>query len=327
MDLLASKEVKNGLAVALIGVGLYLVRKYCAGGVCRSKVQLDGKVVLITGANTGIGKEAAIDLGKRGAKVYIACRDPERGALAVQDIKKKSRNENIHLRILDLASFESIRSFTENFLREEPTLHILINNAGLAGCPNKKTRDGLEMTMGVNHYGHFLLTNLLLDVIKASSPSRIINVSSAAHQRGVIDFEDLGGEKVKEPFYLYSNSKLANILFTKELSNRLTGTGVSVFSLHPGTVVTEIWRDLFTGKSIVYRILVSILALFILPLMKNAKQGAQTTIFCAVEEGLESQTGEYFKDCKVKAPILPEQDHEVARKLWEVSENLVGLSG
>ena len=324
MDIFITTEMKYGLIVSIIGVALYFLHKYFAGGVCKSTVPLDGKVVLITGANTGIGKETAIDLARRGAKVYIACRDPIRGSLALQDIKQKSMNNNVHLRIIDLASFESIDKFAECFLKEESMLHILVNNAGIAFCPYQKTNDGLEMQMGVNHFGHFLLTSVLLDVIINSSPSRIINVSSEAHRYGVIDFDDFFGEKKYDRLDSYSNSKLANILFTKELSNRLDGTDVSVFALTPGHTFTEIGRHIFTDRSIFYRIIVTIwYFVFIYPMTKNINEGAQTTIYCAVEEGLASQSGKYFSDCRIKEPSKIAMDDGIAKKLWEYSENIV----
>eukprot|EP00105_Crassostrea_gigas_P030343 XP_011452614.1 PREDICTED: retinol dehydrogenase 13 [Crassostrea gigas] len=182
LDIARKHRILIGSLVG-IGVSFAAMRRYFAGGVCRSKARLDGKTVIITGANTGIGKETAIDLASRGAKVILACRDVMRAERAATDIMKKSNNQNIVVKIVDLASLDSIRKFADNINKSEPKIDILINNAGIMMCPYWKTQDGFEMQFGVNHLGHFLLTNLLLDKIKSSAPARIINVSSRAHTR------------------------------------------------------------------------------------------------------------------------------------------------
>lgn len=195
LDIARKHRILIGSLVG-IGVSFAAMRRYFAGGVCRSKARLDGKTVIITGANTGIGKETAIDLASRGAKVILACRDVMRAERAATDIMKKSNNQNIVVKIVDLASLDSIRKFADNINKSEPKIDILINNAGIMMCPYWKTQDGFEMQFGVNHLGHFLLTNLLLDKIKSSAPARIINVSSRAHTRtDKLDFDDLNSEK------------------------------------------------------------------------------------------------------------------------------------
>lgn len=201
-------------------------------------------MVIITGANTGIGKETAIDLAKRGGRVYIACRDPIRGLEAQKDIQDISGSSNVHFLQLDLAQLESIRQFSKKFHAQESQLHILINNAGVMACPKAVTRDGFEMQIGTNHMGHFLLTNLMLDLMKQSAPARIINVSSLYHIFGYIKKNDLNSEKHYWRWLAYAQSKLANILFTREMSRKLEGTEITVNCLHPGCVNTELTRNL-----------------------------------------------------------------------------------
>lgn len=204
------------------------------GGQFRKNSRIDGKVVVITGANAGIGKETAIDLSKRGGKIYIACRDMKRGQDALEEIKVKSGCDNIHFLQLDLASMQSIREFSRKFHELEPRLDILINNAGIMACSKAKTVDGFELQLGTNHLGHFLLTNLLLDLVKAASPSRIVVVSSVLHRIGTINKSDLMHDSNYWKWLVYGQSKLANILFAKELSKKLAGSNVTVNSLHPG---------------------------------------------------------------------------------------------
>uniref|UniRef100_A0AC11DL79 Retinol dehydrogenase 12 n=1 Tax=Ovis aries TaxID=9940 RepID=A0AC11DL79_SHEEP len=200
------------------------IRKFFAGGVCRTDVQLSGKVVVITGANTGIGKETARELARRGARVYIACRDVLKGESAASEIRADTKNSQVLVRKLDLSDTKSIRAFAEGFLAEEKQLHILINNAGVMLCPYSKTADGFETHLAVNHLGHFLLTHLLLGRLKESAPARVVNLSSVAHHAGKIRFHDLQGEKYYNRSFAYCHSKLANVLFTRELAKRLKVT-------------------------------------------------------------------------------------------------------
>lgn len=279
---------------ALFGVAFLAVvyRWFIQGRSFRKPTRLDGKVVIITGANTGIGKETAVDLARRGAKVYMACRSVERGEEAVQEVINRSRSASVYFRQLDLASLKSVRSFAETFLAEERRLDILINNAGIMACPKYLTEDGFEMQIGVNHMGHFLLTNLLLELVKKSAPSRIVNVSSIAHLYGKINKEDLNSEKSYSPIPAYNQSKLANVLFTRELARRLKDTGVSTYSLHPGVINTELGRHL--GDSICGLCTIKIIKPLAWIFHKTPKAGAQTTITCAVDPDLEHITGEYF---------------------------------
>ncbi|XP_045893449.1 retinol dehydrogenase 13-like isoform X3 [Micropterus dolomieu] len=287
------KYPKTITVVTVTGVGLFGVKKWMAGGVCHSKASLDGKTVLITGGNTGIGKETAVDLARRGARVILACRDMDRANKAAEDVRKRSGNENVTVKKLDLASLRSVRQLAKDVLASEERLDILINNAGVMCCPKWQTEDGFEMQFGVNHLGHFLLTNCLLDLLKKSAPSRIINVSSLAHERGQIYFDDIHQEKDYHPWKSYAQSKLANVLFTRELANRLQGTGVTTYSLHPGIIRTELGRHFWPTMPLWKRVVYAPLRF----LIKSPKEGAQTTIYCAVMESLQNESGLYYRTC------------------------------
>ena len=231
----------GGIAVGVIGLSCaFLIRRWAAGGVCRSKARLDGKTVIITGANNGIGLETAVDLAKRNAaRVILACRSVERGEKAAVEVRKRSNNDNVVFRQLDLASLESVRKFAAKILEEEPRIDILINNAGVMALPERKlTKDGFEMQFGTNHLGHFLLTNLLLDRLKEAPSARIVNVSSVAYKMGSIKMDNLNSEHSYTSWGAYCQSKIANILFTRGLSKRLEGTNVTANALHPGAIFT-----------------------------------------------------------------------------------------
>ncbi|XP_029935166.1 retinol dehydrogenase 12-like [Myripristis murdjan] len=283
-----------------------------------SDARLDGKTVLITGANTGIGKETALDLAKRGARVIMACRDMEKAQVAMKEIIEGSGSENVVCMKLDLSDSKSIREFAEAINRDEAKLNILINNAGVMVCPYGKTADGFEMQIGVNHMGHFLLTYLLIDLIKRSTPARIINVSSMAHAWGSINLEDINSEKRYDKRAAYGQSKLANVLFTRSLAKRLEGTGVTVYSLHPGVVQTDLWRHLSGPEQFVMKI--------VSPFTKSSIQGAQTTIYCAVEPTLETESGGYYSDCAPASCSAAASDDNMAQKLWELSCQMLSIS-
>ena len=211
--------------------------------MCYSKARLDGKTAIITGANTGCGLETAVDFAQRNGRVILACRNRERGEAAVAEVKKRTGNNNVVFMQLDLASLDSVRSFSASVLAQEPRIDILVNNAGVMACPYSKTADGFEMQFGVNHLGHFLLTNLLLERMKKAPAARIVNVSSMGHQWGKINFDALNPPPEKYSSWgAYMQSKLANILFTRSLAKRLQGTKVTANSLHPGAVKTELAR-------------------------------------------------------------------------------------
>ncbi|KAG9485997.1 hypothetical protein GDO78_008865 [Eleutherodactylus coqui] len=230
-----------------------------------------------------------------------------------------SGNNQVLFMKLDLASIASIRSFCKTFLSSEPRLDILINNAGIEG--KGKTEDGFNLVFGVNHLGHFLLTELLLDRLKQCSPSRIVVLASNAHKKGRIDFKNLNppGETWKEILQAYCDSKLANILFVRELANRLQGTDVTCYAVHPGVVLTNLGRNLPHWLQI---LLFPIAWL----LLKTPVDGAQTSIYCAVQEGIEMYSGRYFANCQAQQVKPHARDDAVAKKLWEVSEGLLGLT-
>ena len=296
-------------------------RRYFGGGVCTSQTRMDDKTVLITGANTGIGKETAIDLARRGARVIMACRDMKKGQDALNEVAEKTGSSKLVLKQLDLASLASVRALAEDINKTEPKLHVLINNAGvMVPSELQKTQDGFELQMGVNHFGHFLLTNLLIDLLKSSQPSRIVVVSSSAHSQTTssFKFDNINSEKYYSKWDAYGQSKLANILFTRELAKHLEGTGVTANSLHPGAIKTELGRNM-GGR------FESMLMRFLFLFFKTPTEGAQTNIYLAVSEEVEGVSGLYFADCKVKQPSRGARDDEAAKKLWEISVESVGL--
>ncbi|XP_030013061.1 retinol dehydrogenase 12 isoform X2 [Sphaeramia orbicularis] len=314
--------LRCGAVLGFTLICVAVLRKWIAGGVCRCSVRLDGKTVLITGANTGIGKETSRDMARRGARVIMACRDLTRAERAAEEIRQSTGNGNVVIRHLDLASMYSVRQFAKDFIDSEDRLDILINNAGVMMCPKWLTEDGFETQLGVNHLGHFLLTNLLLPKLKSSTPSRVVNVSSIAHRGGRIDFDDLFfSRRPYSALESYRQSKLANVLFTRELGQRLRGSGVSTFCLHPGVIRTELGRHVEGW----FPLLGMLLRLPSLLLMKTPTQGSQTTVYCAVTPGLEGLSGRYFSDCAEKETAPEGRDDAVARRLWDESARLVGL--
>ncbi|XP_072037682.1 retinol dehydrogenase 13-like [Amphiura filiformis] len=311
--------------VCSIGYALYVIRCYFAGGVCHSRALLHGKTVIVTGSNCGIGKETAMDMANRGARVILACRNDATGEAAANDIRRKTGNQNVETWKLNLASLLSVRRFAEKVLAQEERLDILINNAGVMGCPQWETEDGFEMQFGVNHLGHFLLTNLLLDLLKKSASSRIINVSSMLHSKGKINFDDIHLTKNYEPINAYCRSKLANVLFTRELHKRIIGTGVTVNAVNPGAVWTNLYRY-FARTYPPLDFIIRYFGFLGVYFVKTSEEGAQTTIYCAVEESLRDTSGLFFSDCKPKEPAKQAKDDVVAKKLWDMSSDMVGLS-
>merc|ERR1712241_492345 len=313
---------------------LYLLRLWMQGPTKGSDnpKKLDGKTVVITGANTGIGKVTATDLAKRGAKVIICCRDKSRAEKAVEDIKKESSNENVTFALLDLASLNSVRRCAEELNRTEDKIDYLINNAGVMMCPQWKTEDGFDMQMGTNHFGHFLFTELLLPLIEKSASDgfhpRIVILSSLAHRsaKNGISFNDIGFEKSFKTVEVYGQSKLANILHAKELSRRLEGSGISVYVLHPGVISTELGRHISdlvpTLLKPIFIPFMVLLSLFI----KTPFHGAQTTLYCTLEDSIVKDSGKYYADCKeTKTLTQHAEDMDAAKKLWNLSEKMVNL--
>ena len=280
---------------------------------------MSGKVVVITGGNVGIGKEAAVGLATQGARVVITSRNEERGRAARDEIVERSGNADVDVMPLDLASFRSIRSFANDFLTRHDRLDVLVNNAGLILRRRTETDDGFEATFGINHVGHFLLTDLLLDRLKASAPARVVVVASMAHKgaRRGLDFDDLESERRYRWMDAYNKSKLANIYFARELSRRLDGTGVTVNVLHPGFVRSDFGRSGDLG--LVYGFGIRLGA----PFAISSERGARTTIYLASSPEVEGVTGAYFFKCKPAPVSKAAQDDDAARRLWEMTERLV----
>src|SRR5215204_1205463 len=282
------------------------------------KGSMSEKVCLITGATSGIGKATAMELVKMGASVVMVGRDRGRGEAALAEIKEKSANASVDLMLADLSSQQEIHRLAGEFKEGYPRLDVLINNAGLFRSKRIMTTDGLEMTFAVNHVAYFLLTTLLLDVLEASAPSRIVNVSSGEQRNGTIDFDDLQGEKEYKTAKAYGQSKLANVLFTYELARRLEGTGVSANCLHPGAGVRT---NLGSGVSGVFGFTMRALT----PLMKSPEKGAETSIYLASSPEVEGLSGGYFvKKAEVRSSD-ESHDERIARRLWEVSAELTNV--
>jgi NAD(P)-dependent dehydrogenase (short-subunit alcohol dehydrogenase family) len=273
------------------------------------------KIVLITGANSGIGKETARVLAERGATIIMICRNKERGEAALQELKEKTHSNNFELLIADLANPESIRNIVTEFKEKYDRLDVLINNAGLTLNERIITPLGYEKTFAINHLGHFLLTQLLLETLKKSAPSRIINVSSAAHHTANLKFNDINQKSHYRGFIAYSNSKLANLLFTYELARRLEGTGVTVNALHPGFVKSNFGKG---GRNKIFKALFVIARLFAI----SVEKGAKTSIYLASSPKVEGVTGKYFVKCKPVKSSDASYKLESQKRLWELSEHI-----
>ncbi|KAM4540225.1 retinol dehydrogenase 14a [Fundulus diaphanus] len=282
-----------------------------------------GKTVIVTGANSGIGKATVAAIVKLQGRVIMACRDQASAEEAALDTLQETGADSrlVVVKQLDLASLESVRSFCEDIIKEEPRLDVLINNAGVYQCPYTKTEDGFEMQFGVNHLGHFLLTHLLLDLLKRSAPSRIVVVSSKLYKHGEINFEDLNSEKFYDKAFAYSRSKLANLLFTCELARRLEGSGVTVNALTPGIVRTNLGRHVHIP--VLAKPLFNLLSW---GLFKSPEEGAQTSVYLASSPDVDGVQGKCFADCKPLDLLPKATDQEVASKLWDISEVMVGIT-
>lgn len=322
-----------------------------------AKVCLEDKVVAITGANTGIGKVTAHEISKKGARVIMLCRNTEKAHAAAREINKDTGNQ-VDVVKLDLASLKSVRECADTLLEKEDKIDILINNAGVMACPEMKTEDGLELQIGTNHFGHFLLTELLQPLLRKSTesgfPPRIVIVSSLAHEgpmwpwpfcfialglallmprfvklywallpRFKMNWNDLHFQKTAgryEPFIAYSQSKLATVLYSKELSKRIEKDGIRVYCLHPGLIDSELWRH-HKEKGSVGEYLLSPFEYF----MKTPFYGAQTTLYCALEPSIVNDTGLYYSDCAETSCSPVALNEEDQNKLRGISEETVGL--
>ena len=272
------------------------------------------RVWIVTGANSGIGKATALGLARLGGTVVLACRNAERGEAAREEITRATGNDKMSVMIVDMGNQASIRSFAEEFRRTHDRLDALVNNAGVFRRHRHVTLDGFEETFAVNYLGGFLLTYLLLDLLKASAPSRVVNVSSSAHEGGRIDFGDLQGEGRYSGFRAYGQSKLAQVLFTYELARRLEGSGVTVNACHPGVIRTNFGRDDWPWAVHLVR-----------PFFKSPERGAETPIYLATSPEVADVTAKYLVNKKPRASSRLSWDPELARRLYEVSLDLTGL--
>ena len=274
-----------------------------------------GRVVLVTGATSGIGAATAVGLARMGATLALGVRDAKKAEAARQEIARETGNTALDLPLLDLASFRSIRRFADAFNARHVPLDVLVNNAGIFTRDRHMTEDGLESQFQVNYLGPFLLTMLLLDSLKATAPSRIVNVSSEAHRGSSIDFEDLQGERKYSGFRAYGQSKLAQILFTHDLARHLAGTRVTVNAVHPGVIRTNLGKGEYPAAFDVIRLF-----------LKGTERGARTSIRVATSPALEGVTGKYFKNSREATSSPESYDDKAGRRLWDLSLALAGIT-
>lgn len=278
--------------------------------------RMKGKVCLVTGANSGIGRATALGLAGLGATVVILCRSARRGEKALRWIRDKSGNDNVHLLLADLSRRQDLFHAAEEFKKQYRRLDVLLNNAGVMTRRRRLTADGFELQFFVNHLAYFLLTGLLFELLESSGPARIVNVASTAHGRGNLDFDDLQMERDYDGWQQYGNTKLANIVFTYELARRLDGTGVTANCLHPGVIHTNLLNNYSKALSGLWHVLQWF--------FKKPEEGAETPVYLASSPEVENVSGKYFKYCRPASTSDDSYDSAVQRRLWEVSEQLVG---
>lgn len=271
-----------------------------------------GKVCVVTGATAGIGRETALGLAKLGAAVVIVARDPQKAARTVDEISRVTGNGNVESVRADFASLNSVRAAADHIRTRYDAIQVLVNNAGVANKYRMLSEDGHELTFAVNHLAPFLLTRELLPLLLAGAPSRIVNVSSGAEAYGPIDFDDLQSEKGYRGFAVYGKTKLMNVLFTYELASRLSGTGVTANCLHPGTVATDMLRQLPRW-----------LYALISPFLSTPEQGAETPVFLASSPSVDGVSGGYYEKRRAKRSSRRSYDASARQRLWAISEALV----
>ncbi|CAH0555604.1 unnamed protein product [Brassicogethes aeneus] len=306
------------LVAGLTVVSLLKFYAYISCGYYRGKVRMNGKTVIITGPTGGLGKETAREIAKKGARVILACRNVESGNRTKDELIESTKNENIVVRKLDVSSLKSVREFAQEINRTEQRLDVLIHNAGTAEKSIKMTEDGLETTMATNHFGPFLLTHLLIDLLKRSGPSRVVVVASELYRLCSLNVNQLNPERSWFPLWIYYISKYANIYFTNELAKRLEGTNVTANCLHPGMIDSGIWRNVPVPLNWP-------LQLIIKGFFKTPAQACHTSVYLACAEEVEGVSGKYFMDCKERGLSSGAMDMNKAKKLWELSEQYVHL--
>jgi NAD(P)-dependent dehydrogenase (short-subunit alcohol dehydrogenase family) len=278
---------------------------------------MGGQTVLITGGTSGIGKAAAVALAAMDANVVIVGRNQERGEAAVDEIRARSHNESVELLLADLSVQSEVRRLAEEFQECYDRLDVLANNAGLVQSKRTETPDGIETTLAINHLAPFLLTNLLLERLEQSAPSRVITVSSEAQRWGKMDFEDMQSRRKYRGFPVYGMTKLANIMFSYEFAERLNGAGVTATCLHPGSVRTNFGQNNRGPMALFFRTFK--------PFMRSAEQGADTLVWLASSPEVDGVSGKYFSDRKEIEAQKVAYDRAARRRLWEISEELTGL--
>ncbi|RNA10369.1 retinol dehydrogenase 13-like [Brachionus plicatilis] len=287
-------------------------------------IRLNEKVAIITGANTGIGYETALDLAKRGATVILACRNMNESQKAAEKIKRQSGNSNVCIEKLDLASFESIRNFCSKIMADYKKIDILVNNAGIASCPKQVTVDGFDLQLQTNYLGHFLLTRLLLESLKQSNDCRVVNLTSKLYEKASIRWNDINMSENYSPMEMYTQSKLCLILFTNYMKDYLRQLGIGnikAYSVSPGFVLTELSR--YREKNLILKILKFIFYPLIWYLLRTPRQGAECSIYCCVKPNLVEKEGFYFRNCE-PTKLLPHVDNKNDEvRLWNLSENLL----
>jgi retinol dehydrogenase-12 len=278
---------------------------------------IEGKQVLLTGASRGIGHATALALAKAGANLSLLVRDRAAGEKVIEQIRAASPNVRVDLFVADLSSQKDIRRAAAEYRQKHDRLDVLLNNAGAIYTDRETTVDGYERTFATNHLGYFLLTELLVDLVKKSAPARIVNVASEAHRGQRLDFEDLMFDKRPyRAFGAYGSSKLANILFTRELSKRLDGSGVTANSLHPGVIASGFGKN---NKGVFGWVMRNVAG----PFLGSAESGARTSVYLAASPEVDGKTGLYFKNSREATPTAAARDAEAAARLWKVSEELV----
>jgi len=281
-------------------------------------VSLQGKTAIVTGASSGIGIVTAAELARTGAHVVMVCRQGAKSEAALNEVVKASGSASVELLTADLSSQASVRGCAGAFKNAHDRLDVLVNNAGIFSSDYQVTIDGFERTFATNHLAYFLLTNLVLDVLKKSAPARVVSVASEAERWGKIDFDDLQSQRRYSGMKAYSQSKLANILFTYELARRLEGTGVTANCVHPGLVRSG-WGRSAKGLFKAGLTLAT-------PFMVSPEEGAKTSVFVATSPEVEGVTGKYFIKCKPARSIDISYDAALTARLWETSERLTGIS-
>ncbi|CAM4920797.1 unnamed protein product [Rotaria socialis] len=307
------------IGFVLVLIFLYASKKfYWSGTHCPSQDRMDDKIVVITGSNTGIGKHTAIELAKRGARIILACRSRQRAEEARQEIISKSNNNQIDIEIIDTSSLQSVRECAARLRKSLPRIDVLINNAGMLTQSKEKSVDGYEIHLATNHLGHFLFTNLLLDLLKKAPSARVINVSALAHAffNCHIHWDDINLEKTPcSAFYAYSCSKFANVMFTNELAKRLKGI-----------VHTEFGRYYGGRYQIIFELFHQLLSPLLWFFLKSSEEGAQTTIYLASDIHLDNVTGKYFSDCLEVQPSPLTFNEEDNQRFWLLSEQMTKLN-